>query len=229
MLPFPKPTDGKNPQKSELDVRIFADKDINPDVLGTPSPIRLSFLQLSTVVEFDQMNELSKDGSTYKSHLGDSVQDEINVTIRPEESLNFQLPLKEEAKYLGILAAFRDPNNQWKISLLKQDKQWYQKNVKSDFLFIHVKANGIEQLTKAQAMDKILQENLTKQGKQLKDLTKEQKQKMLKEIDKALKSRKPANLKRGIFIQSSEIVDKASQIKVPPVAPPSQPLLHPQN
>ena len=175
------------------------------------------------------MNELSKDGSTYKSHLGDSVQDEINVTIRPEESLNFQLPLKEEAKYLGILAAFRDPNNQWKISLLKQDKQWYQKNVKSDFLFIHVKANGIEQLTKAQAMDKILQENLTKQGKQLKDLTKEQKQKMLKEIDKALKSRKPANLKRGIFIQSSEIVDKASQIKVPPVAPPSQPLLHPQN
>ena len=52
---------------------------------------------------------------------------------------------------------------------------------------------------------------------------------MLKEIDKALKSRKPANLKRGIFIQSSEIVDKASQIKVPPVAPPSQPLLHPQN
>lgn len=29
---------------------------------------------------------------------------------------------------------------------------------------------------------------------------------MLKQIDKALKSNKPVNLKRGIFIQSSEIV-----------------------
>lgn len=220
MLPLPKLMDNKKEENPELDVRIFADKDINPDVLGTPSPIRLSFLQLSTVVEFDQMNELSTDGSTYKSHLGNSVQDEINATIRPNESLNFQLPLKNEAKYLGVLAAFRDPNNQWKISLLKQDKQWYQKNIKSNFLFIHVKANGIEQLTKTQAMDKILQENLAKQGKQLKDLTKEQREKMLKQIDKALKSNKPANLKRGIFIQSSEIVDKATQVKLPTSASP---------
>lgn len=215
-LPLPKLGDTKKDEQSELDVRIFADKNINPDVLGTPSPIRLSFLQLSTVIEFDQMNELSTDGDTYKNHLGNSVQDEINVTIRPDESLNFQLPLKDEAKYLGILAAFRDPNNEWKISLLKQDKQWYQKNIKSNFLFIHVKSDGIEQLTKTQAMDKILQENLAKQQKELEDLTQAQKDKMLKQIEKALKSNKPANLKRGIFIESSEIVDKATQVAIPP-------------
>lgn len=206
-------------EKPETDVRIFADQDINPDVLGVPSPIRLSFLQLSTVVEFDQMNELSTDGSPYKTHLGNSVQDEINVTVRPKESLNFQLPLKDEAKYLGILAAYRDPANQWKISLVKQDPQWYQKHSKSNFLFIHVKADSIEQLSKQQAMDKILAENLKKQGKELKDLTQEQKDKLLKKIDKALKANKPANLKKGIFIQSSEVVDKASQVALPTVAP----------
>ena len=50
MLPLPKLMDNKKEENPELDVRIFADKDINPDVLGTPSPyllISLHFVGLS--------------------------------------------------------------------------------------------------------------------------------------------------------------------------------------
>ena len=62
-----------SPKKSNsegiLDVYVFADDDINRNLLGEPSPVKLSVLQLISEVEFNQMNELSSSG-TYKTHLG---------------------------------------------------------------------------------------------------------------------------------------------------------------
>lgn len=194
-VPTPKP------EKNELDIYLFADEDINEDILGMPSPVRLSFLQLATVVEFNQMTELATT-SNYKTHLGESVLDEINVTLHPNATVDFKLPLKDEADYLGIVIAYRDLSNNWKLSLLKQEKQWYQKG--GNFLYLQVKSDGIVQLERKEALLRIAEEDLKKKGQDIKEMTEKQKEKLLKEMEKALESKKKADLKKGIFIQSAE-------------------------
>ena len=66
---------------NELEVYIFAENDINPNLLAEPSPLRMSILQLNSEIEFNQMNELTLE-DTYKKHLGESVFEEMNIIIQ---------------------------------------------------------------------------------------------------------------------------------------------------
>ena len=188
-------------EKNELDIFLFATDDINQDILGLPSPVRVTFLQLATVVEFNQMTELATT-SNYKAHLGESVLDEINVTLHPSSKVDFKLPLKPDADYLGVVIAYRDLSNNWKLSLFKQEKQWYQKG--GNFMYLEVKANGVEQLTKKEAYLKIANAELKEKGKDIKELTEKEKDKIIKEMDKALAVKKKADLEKGLFIQPAE-------------------------
>ncbi len=189
-----------NTNDTELEVYIFAEDDINPNLLAEPSPLRLSILQLSTEVEFNQMNELTLT-DTYKNHLGESVVEEMSVTVRPEDQVNFKLPLNDKANYIGVVAAYRELDKNWKMSLYKQDKKWYQKG--GNFLYLDVKNNGVTQLTKKEAMQKILDKKMAEQGKNLDELSKKQKKKLKESVEKIMDGKKPADLKKGLYMQST--------------------------
>lgn len=191
--------DKKN-AKNDLDVFIFSSDDINEDVLGEASPVRVSILQLANAVEFNQMSELSANAG-YKTHLGESVLDEVNFTIRPSSQMEFKLPLKDQTEYLGIVVAYRDLSKNWKLALYKQDKKWYQSG--GDFLYLQVTSDGVIPLTKNEALTKIAAKKLEQQGQDLQDLTDKEKDKILKQLDKAMEDKKAADLKRGIFIEQS--------------------------
>ena len=186
----------KETDSSTFDIQIFADEDINLNLLNDPSPVRINVLQMKTVVEFNQMNALSPDGD-YKKHLGDSVLDDISLLIRPKSSLEFKIPIKEASNYLGIVAAYRDLDNNWKFALYQQDKKWYQRG--GEYLYLHVKADGIHQLSRKEAIKKILSEDLQKKGQSLTELGEEEKQKLSKDIERMMNKKKPADLKNGIF------------------------------
>lgn len=192
----------KNTDKNEIDVYIFADEDINRNLLNDPSPVKVNVLQLTTEVEFNQMNELSPDG-TYKKHLGESVIDDMSMMIRPKTHLEFKLPKKEEADYLGIVVAYRDLNNKWKLSLYKQDKKWYQNG--GEYLYLDIKSDGVQQITKKEAVKKILDAKLEKEGKEFAEMTEKEKQKLLKNIEKLINKKKPADLKKGIYIPTEAV------------------------
>ncbi|QOW47026.1 MULTISPECIES: type VI secretion system lipoprotein TssJ [Acinetobacter] len=192
----------KNTEKNEIDVYIFADEDINRNLLNDPSPVKVNLLQLKTEVEFNQMNELSPDG-TYKKHLGESVIDDLSMMIRPKSHLEFKLPKKEEAPYLGIVAAYRDLNNKWKLSFYKQDKRWYQ--IGGEYLYLDIKADGIHQITQKEAIEKILNAKLEKEGKDLAEMTEKEKEKWRKKIEKIMEKKKAANLEKGIYIPTEVI------------------------
>ncbi len=192
-----------SPNKSNsegiLDVYVFADDDINRNLLGEPSPVKLSVLQLISEVEFNQMNELSSSG-TYKTHLGSSVLEETNVMVRPGQNLNFKLPMNERADYLGVVVALRDVEKKWKFSLYKQHLRWYQRG--GEFLYLEVKDEGVIQLSKSEALDKILEKKLADEKVNLEEMTEKQRLKLKDGIQKMMDEKKPANLKKGIYIQS---------------------------
>ncbi len=192
-----------SPNKSNsegiLDVYVFADDDINRNLLGEPSPVKLSVLQLISEVEFNQMNELSSSG-TYKTHLGSSVLEETNVMVRPGQNLNFKLPMNERADYLGVVVALRDVEKKWKFSLYKQHLRWYQRG--GEFLYLEVKDEGVIQLSKSEALDKILEKKLADEKVNLEEMTEKQRLKLKDGIQKMMDEKKPANLKKGIHIQS---------------------------
>lgn len=190
----------KKDEIKDLDVHIFASEDINEDLLGTPSPVRVTILQLATAIEFNQMSELSKN-SDYKSHLGESVLDKVNITMHPAKQEEFKLPLKEKTEYLGIVVAYRDLSKNWKLALYKQDKKWYQKG--GNFLYLNVTDEGVIPLNKKDALTLIAEDKLRQKGKELNDLTEKQKKKMIKELNKVVEDKKAADLKRGIFIEKN--------------------------
>ncbi len=192
----------KNSEKKEIDVYIFADEDINRNSLNDPSPVKINLLQLTTDVEFKQMSDLSPDG-TYKKYLGETVIDDVSIMVRPKTQTEFKLAEKSEADYLGIVIAYSNLNNKWKLSFYKQDKKWYQTG--GEYLYLDVKADGIYQLSKKEALEKILDAKLEKEGKNLAEMTEKQKQKMLKSIEKMMEKKKAADLKKGIYISTDAI------------------------
>lgn len=191
---------GKSSAKktTEVDVHVMADWDINQDVLGIPSPVRLSFLQLASEIEFRQMMQMNTDDVPYTEFLGKSVLDETNVVIRPDQILDFKLPLNEKTRYLGVVAAYRDEGSAWKTVLSKQESRWYQFD-DTNFLYLQVMADNMVQLSEEDASEKILAKTLKAQGEDVTALSEKQKGKLLRQVRKQMKNRQPVDWSKGYF------------------------------
>ena len=192
-------SDDKAP--SEIDVILMSDADINEDILGVASPVRLTLLQLSSEIQFRQLPHMMSDDKSYGELLGGSMLEQTDVTLRPDELLEFKLPLNDKTKYLGVATAYRDESNDWKQSLQKQDKRWYQVR-DNHFLYLHVQPQGVVQLSKQEALSKMLAFKLKEQGKSMEDfkkLTKREQDKALKKLEKALEESAPADMSKGYF------------------------------
>lgn len=194
---------------SEIDVILMADPDINEDVLGIPSPVRLTLLQLSSEIQFRQLPQMASDDKSYETLLGGSMLEQTQVMLRPDELLEFKLPLNEKTKYLGVITAYRDESNDWKSSLQKQEKRWYQ--VKDNhFLYLYIQPQSVTQLSKQEALSKMLTFKLKEQGKSIEDfekLTKREQDRVLKKLEKALEKSTPADMSKGYFSSSNSKAD----------------------
>jgi type VI secretion system protein VasD len=88
--------------------------DLNPDYRGRPSPIVLIVFQLTAADAFQNADFFSlydPDAAV----LGGDLLDRSQMMLQPGDARPFEAEFDEEARYIGVVAAFRDIENaQWR-------------------------------------------------------------------------------------------------------------------
>lgn len=87
--------------------RITVSADVNPDSTGRASPIVVRLFQLRNDGEFasaDFFPLYDKEKET----LGPSFISREEYVLSPGETRAFDLPINPEARFLGVIAAYRD-------------------------------------------------------------------------------------------------------------------------
>lgn len=105
------------PKDVKLSGILVAATDINLDSEGRPSPIVVRIYQLQSAVKFNNADFFS----VYDDAAGVLGADLIafdEFTLRPGQSIDYQAQFKPAAKFVGVIAAFRNINSaQWRADL----------------------------------------------------------------------------------------------------------------
>lgn len=94
---------------TQINSKISAVGNINPDVDGTPSPLAISIFELSNSVSFAHANFFDLY-SNAKETLGSSLLYEKDVVLSPGQTMSVAMPYVDGVRYLGYVAAFRNVN-----------------------------------------------------------------------------------------------------------------------
>lgn len=97
----------KPPKPDPARARLVASAQVNPDASGRASPIVVRLFQLRdedafASAEFFDLYEKEKQ------ILGESLVSRQEYVLAPGETRELEIPLDAQARYLGVLAAFRD-------------------------------------------------------------------------------------------------------------------------
>ncbi|MFE0752565.1 type VI secretion system lipoprotein TssJ [Inquilinus sp. NPDC058860] len=97
-----------------IPVTLTAAGDINPDASARPSPIRVRVYQLRSASAFQQSDYFAlTDGKS--DALGDTVVGSEEVMLSPGSTRTLSTPIDEGARYIGVVAGFRDiDRSQWR-------------------------------------------------------------------------------------------------------------------
>jgi type VI secretion system protein VasD len=102
---------------TKLDLKLTASDQLNPDIHGRPSPIVVRLLELKHPVAFENADFFSLYERAGKSLAPDLVTIE-ELQLRPGETLELKLSVREGSRYVGILAAYRDlPEARWRYTI----------------------------------------------------------------------------------------------------------------
>ncbi len=103
------------PPQYWLTVHVYADKNINPNIDGKPSPVELRFYELTDDQAFKQNSFIAlfeNDQGLLKDKL---LLKRTLVGVEPDSKQTHKYPLAEKTRYIGIISAFADyqgANNQ---------------------------------------------------------------------------------------------------------------------
>jgi type VI secretion system protein VasD len=112
----------KPPKPAETKAMITASADVNPDSTGRPSPVVVRIFQLRGDAEFSGADFFALYEKE-KETLGASLVLREEVVLRPGESQERILPLSPEARFLGVIAAYRDIRGaQWRQLVAAPEK-----------------------------------------------------------------------------------------------------------
>lgn len=96
-------------------IELTADKQVNPDVNGRPSPVQVTIYELSSSSAFGSRDFFSLQ-SDPQSALGKELLNSDQVVLTPGETKTLQYPGSTEARMVGIVAAYRDlEKSQWRL------------------------------------------------------------------------------------------------------------------
>lgn len=141
-----KPPKESDESGENIDIQIIVSPDVNPDIVGRPSPIQLDFYQLSSDGEFKKANYFELVNES-KEKLGDKLIQQNQFMLYPDTVKILPLKIDSHLKYLGVVASYRDiDNSKWQIILHKQKKRWYQFGKK--YFYLKVDKSGLYQLSK---------------------------------------------------------------------------------
>ena len=104
---------GAPPKPAVAKMQIVAVQDLNPDSKGRPSPIVLRLYQLRTEGEFANA-EFFPLYEREKELLAASLITREEYTLAPGEERDLKFEVAPDARFLGVLAAYRDPAAHWR-------------------------------------------------------------------------------------------------------------------
>jgi type VI secretion system protein VasD len=104
--PPPKPVPAK--------LAIQAAADINPDSGARASPVVVRFFQLKTDAEFAGAQFFPLYDNE-KAVLGAGLISRDEYTLTPGQRQQLEVPVSPDTRFFGVMAAFRDPDAQWRV------------------------------------------------------------------------------------------------------------------
>jgi len=105
----------KPPQPSTTRFTFAAATDTNPDGTGRPSPVVVRIYQLRASTAFGAAEFFALYDDEMKV-LGPELIGRDEFVLAPDERRTVELAISGEAKFVGVVAAFRDIRNaQWRL------------------------------------------------------------------------------------------------------------------
>ena len=113
----PPPVTQVEPPKQPAEARltISATADANPDASGRPSPVVVRVYQLKGDAAFTDAQFFGLFDEE-EQVLGAELISRTEIVLAPSEQRTMDVPVAEEALFVGAVAAFRDIRNaQWRV------------------------------------------------------------------------------------------------------------------
>jgi len=105
----------KPSNEAKAKVALAASADINPDASGKPSPVVVRVYQLKGDVAFNGADFFALYDDEMKV-LGPELIGREEYLLTPTEHRTVELVVPKTAKFVGIIAAYRDiRNSQWRV------------------------------------------------------------------------------------------------------------------
>jgi type VI secretion system protein VasD len=105
----------KPSKESKAKVALSAAADVNPDATGKASPIIVRVYQLKGDAAFSGADFFALFDDDMKV-LGPELIGREEYVLTPSEKRTVELAVQKTAKFVGVMAAFRDiRNSQWRV------------------------------------------------------------------------------------------------------------------
>lgn len=102
------------PKPARTRLTLAATADLNPDVKGEPRPVVIRLYQLRADAAFNEADYFALLDDE-KKVLGPDLIDRAEYTVAPSEKRTMEFDVSAEAKFVGIMAGYRDFRNaQWR-------------------------------------------------------------------------------------------------------------------
>lgn len=87
---------------------------LNPNIYHQASPVVVTVYQLKSPTAFEQANFFTLSNNA-QATLGADLLDKRDIEIRPKQKQNLRIELSPQTNYIGVVAAFRNPDtSQWR-------------------------------------------------------------------------------------------------------------------
>lgn len=128
-----------NHYHANLHVNTQAVSYLNPDIKGRASPLLINIYQLKAAQPFTSLNydQLASNSGKY---LDNTLLDKQPIEVRPDSNEATQINLSEEAKYIGIVASYRNINHATWRQIIKLRKPGRSSHIWLDCQTAAVKA-----------------------------------------------------------------------------------------
>jgi type VI secretion system protein VasD len=105
----------KPSKEAKAKVALSAAADVNPDATGKPSPVVVRVYQLKGDAAFSGADFFALFDDEMKV-LGPELIGREEYVLTPSERRTVELAVPKTAKFVGVIAAFRDiRNSQWRV------------------------------------------------------------------------------------------------------------------
>lgn len=112
------------PKADKARMTLKAEAQINPDATGRPSPVVVRVYQLKTEDKFAAADFFALFDDDQKT-LGADLLGREEAELTPGESREMQFAVSRDAKFVGVMAAFRDiRNSRWRVVQAAPKKGW---------------------------------------------------------------------------------------------------------